>query len=210
VQLLASYKDNTSSQIVFQDKKDFPEVVVPPGQTVDLPVFAVPNKLSIADFSVDSPQSTVEQTPRWQLYYCKLCPCGTLTAALPATLGSGSSQMISRLGHNALRMSILGIFLVLMVIATRPFCRMFCPLGAIYALTAPLSLSGMAVHSSVCTDCGRCDTVCPMELDVRREVGGSECIACGDCKKVCPQHGIVRTFGLGRPRHGVELPVLQK
>ena len=209
VQLLTTYKDTASSQLVYQGQQDFPQTVVPPGQTLKLPVFAVPNKLATADFAVDSPQCRVYQEPRWQLYYCKLCPAGSLTSALPASLVSGPSPRSARLHYNALRLSILAGFLILMVIATRPFCRLFCPLGAIYALCAPLSLSGMAIHSDVCTDCGRCDKVCPMELDVRREVGGSECIACGDCKKVCPQSGIVRTFGLARPRQGVELPVVQ-
>jgi NAD-dependent dihydropyrimidine dehydrogenase PreA subunit len=67
----------------------------------------------------------------------------------------------------------------------------------------------MAIHSDACIDCGKCDKVCPVGLDVRREVGSAECIACGDCKKICPQHGIVRTFGFARQRQSVALPVLQ-
>jgi ferredoxin len=208
VLLGAAYRDSVSSLPVFQDQHSFPQVSVLPGQTVTLPVFAVPNKLAQANLLVDSPQSVPEQQPRWELYYCKLCPCGTLTATLPAIAGAGASTMYYRVAHNALRLGILIVFLILMVIASRPFCRLFCPLGAIYALTTPLSLSGMAIHSDACIDCGKCDEVCPVGLDVRREVGSAECIACGDCKKVCPQHGIYRTYGLGRSRQGVTLPVL--
>ena len=209
VHLHASYRATASSNILFQTTKDFPQVVVAPGQTLSLPVFTVPNKLGEADLLVDSPESVMEQEPRWQLYYCKLCPCGTLTATLPGILGAPSSAMYARLTHNGLRLSIMAAFLLLMVIASRPFCRLFCPLGAIYALTAPLSLTGMAIRSENCIDCTKCDRVCPMGLDVRREVGSAECIVCGDCKKTCPRHGIVRTFGPGRQRKAVALPVLQ-
>ena len=209
VQLRAAYRANASSALVYQDERSFPQIIVPPGQTVTVPVFTVPNQLSQANLVIDSPQSTVEQEPRWQLYYCKLCPCGTLTAALPAILGANSSPSFARLSHDALRLSILAGFLIMMVISGRPFCRLFCPLGAIYALTAPLSLTGMAIHSDACIDCGKCDKVCPVGLDVRREVGSAECIACGDCKQICPQHGIVRTFGFSRQRQGVALPVLE-
>jgi ferredoxin-type protein NapH len=48
----------------------------------------------------------------------------------------------------------------------------------------------------LCIDCGKCNSVCPMELDVRSEIGGAECIACGDCKKACPQEGGKRTVGI--------------
>ena len=97
-----------------------------------------------------------------------------------------------------LRLSILGLFLVWMVISSRPLCRTFCPLGAIYALTAPLSLTSMKIEHSMCIDCGKCNKSCPMELDVRKEIGGMECIACGDCQKACPKDRISRTFGLRR------------
>jgi polyferredoxin len=96
-----------------------------------------------------------------------------------------------------LRLGILAVILVLMVVASRPFCRMFCPLGAIYAFTPRVALTRLEVNHDACIECGKCDQSCPMELNVLKEIGGMECIACGDCKKVCPKQGIKRVFGLG-------------
>ena len=163
-----------------------------------LPNFLIPNQLATADLVVDSPQSDVVPIPRYQLYFCKLCPSGTLTATIPLafTQGRGGKSFYAWVGSVWLRLTILVVFLVGMVIASRPFCRLFCPLGAMYGLTARLALTRMKVETSACIDCGKCDKACPLELDVRKEIGGMECIACGDCKKVCPKSGIKRTFGL--------------
>ncbi|MGE5609519.1 MAG: 4Fe-4S binding protein [Bacillota bacterium] len=198
-ELLVTYRDLQSKKEVHRERKVFPGLTVPPGETEILPTFTVPNHLATAELLVDSPQSTISQTPRYQLYFCRLCPNGTLTATLPSYFtGNGTTPVYSRLSGHALRLGILAVFLVLMVIASRPFCRMACPLGAIYALTTPVSLSSMTIDHTACVDCGLCNRVCPMELKVSHEVGGPECIACGDCVKVCPRRGIKRSFGLGQ------------
>jgi ferredoxin len=59
--------------------------------------------------------------------------------------------------------------------------RSFCPLGAIYALTSWAALARVRLKPGACVQCGACSRVCPIDLDVPREVGGPECIACGDC-----------------------------
>lgn len=194
-QLNVVYRALTDSSEIFRQSETFPDLTVAPGQTIELPMFEVPNLLPEANLAVDSPQSVVNQNPRWQLYYCKLCPAGTLTAALPSLLGAESSRpLLSRAAAMSVRLGILAAFLVLFVITSRPMCRGFCPLGAMYALTARLSLSGMKIDAGACVDCGLCNKVCPMELDVRTQIGGGECIACGDCMKVCAKNGIHRRF----------------
>lgn len=175
----------------------FPGITVKPGEGVDLPPFEIPNRLGEANLIVDSPQSIPSLSSPGHLYVCDLCPNGTLTATIPAMFrSSASNSLYAAAAGRWLRLGILAGFLVLMVIASRPFCRLFCPLGAMYALASPLALTGMSLKKEACTDCGRCDKVCPVDLDVRNEVGGMECIACGDCKRVCAGKGIYRTFGL--------------
>jgi len=169
--------------------------VVEPGQRITLPNFLIPNMLSDNELMVESPQSTLNQSPRYLLYFCKLCPNGTLTATLPLTLINGSKSFYTLASGLWLRLAILVAFLGLMVISSRPFCRLFCPMGALYALTARVAVTRLKVEATACIDCGHCDKVCPMDLDVRKEIGGAECIACGDCKKVCPQSGIKRVVG---------------
>jgi ferredoxin len=196
-ELTVVYRAVADKSELSRETKRFPQVIVAPGQAVDLPAFEIVNRLSEANLIVDSPQSEIRQGAPWHLYYCDLCPTGTLTAAIPAMFKPGiSTSLYERVGGRALRLAILAGFLVLMVIASRPLCRLFCPLGAMYALCAPVSLAGMKIDSAACIQCGKCDKVCPMDLDVRQEVGGRECIVCGDCKKVCPGQGIQRTFTL--------------
>lgn len=135
------------------------------------------------------------------LYYCRVCPNGTLTAWLPSVLGEGGSggPIYDSSAGRWIGVALLVVFLVLMVLTSRPFCRMFCPLGALYGILAPYAVSGLSLDRASCVECGACDRVCPVELDVRSELSGRECIACGDCATVCPANCIRRSFGFNRP-----------
>jgi len=176
--------------------KDFPDVTVPPGETVALPKVRIDNRLSDGNLSVSSPQSEVELSSPYQLYYCRLCPVGTLEATLPAYASGQGAGMYALVSGRTLRFGILAAFLLLMLMVSRPFCRTFCPAGAIYGLFCRVALSRITVDPGACVQCGLCDRVCPVDLDVRKEAGGAECVACGDCIKVCPKGGIRREFGL--------------
>jgi len=190
-----TYKDKKSGKIVEVISRDMKEMTVEPGQTTTMPVKGIPDRTADCDLSLDSPQSVVEQAPPVDfLYYCKICPNGTLTATLPSYFSKDSGQSDIYKGR-ILRFVILGFFLLLMVFVSRPFCRTFCPLGALYAIAAPLALTRVMLDKSLCINCGQCDKVCPVDLDVRKEVGGTECIACGDCIKICPKAALTRKIG---------------
>ena len=179
--------------------KEFPDVTVGPGESVALPPVRMPNRLAEGTLNVWSPQSEVEQASPYQLYYCRLCPVGTLEATVPAYAtgaSGGSGGMYALVSGRALRLSILALFLLLMLMASRPFCRAFCPAGAIYGLFSRFAVARMTLDPNACIHCDACNRVCPVDLDVPKEVGGAECIACGDCMKVCPKGGIKRTFRL--------------
>lgn len=93
-----------------------------------------------------------------------------------------------------LKLAVLLMFLIAMLIFSRPFCQTTCPLGAMLAIVGRFSPLSMHVKHDVCVNCGACDKVCPMDLDVRREVGSTECIFCGNCAKRCPKKCITRSF----------------
>ncbi len=172
----------------------FPDQVVEPGAELVLPAVKIPNRLGEADLTVASRLAVVRQDAGLH-YFCTTCPAGTLEAVVLPQLARGEVSS-AYTGRNALRLGILGAFIVLMWLTSRPFCRGFCPLGAFYGLTARFAVSRMGIDSNACIQCGACDRVCPAGLDVRKEVGGPECIACGDCMAVCSQNGITRRFGL--------------
>jgi ferredoxin-type protein NapH len=79
-----------------------------------------------------------------------------------------------------LKMEILVFFLIWFIVAKRPFCRVACPMGAIWAVFNRVSLLKSKVENN-CPDCGQCEKICPMELKVNTEVDSENCIKCMDC-----------------------------
>jgi polyferredoxin len=81
----------------------------------------------------------------------------------------------------------LVVFLVILFVSIffyRPFCRIACPLGALYGIAAVKSLFKLR-RSKACTDCGKCEIVCPVN-EAKREDAKGECYLCGRCVDVCP------------------------
>jgi ferredoxin len=192
-----TYIDKESKEEVYSDDKSYPDLSIPAGETITLPIIKAPNHLGNADLFVTSPQSNISQAVPYKLYFCKICPTGTLTASIPGKFTSAATTgTFASSGWFELRYIILYVFLILMLISSRPFCRILCPLGALYGLTAKLSAVTMSVDKDACINCGKCNKVCPVGLDVVNEIDGSECIACGDCKTVCPVNCITRDIRL--------------
>ena len=132
-------------------------------------------------------------------YFCKLlCPAGTLEGGLPLLIMNGS---LRALAGALFRWKAL--VLVLVVIAClfihRFFCRYLCPLGAIYSLFNRFALCRMELDQARCVGCGRCGSVCPMAVDVTRDINGPECIRCGKCAAACPTEAICFHWPLRGP-----------
>ncbi len=119
--------------------------------------------------------------------FCKfICPAGTLEGAVP--LLSTNTMLRSAAGAITVwKFALLAVFLGLMIITYRPFCRWFCPLGAAYGCCNRQALLGVAVDPQRCIHCGRCAKVCGMDTTI---AGDRECISCGDCLKHCPTKAI--------------------
>jgi len=117
-----------------------------------------------------------------QPWFCKLCPAGTLEAGIPLLAMNESLRSLAG-WFFGLKLAILGFFLVLMVISYRPFCKTACPLGAIYSLFNRISLFSLRVDRKACTHCGKCKSVCPVDIDASEQPDSPECIRCLDCRK---------------------------
>lgn len=82
------------------------------------------------------------------------------------------------------------VFLAILLISLifyRPFCRIICPLGALYALAAMVSLFKIR-RTQACTDCKACEAACPTN-EAKRDDAKSECYLCGRCTDTCPVEG---------------------
>lgn len=136
-----------------------------------------------------------------ETWFCKyLCPAGALEG-LPLILANPALQ--SALGFLfSWKMCVLLIVLISSTLIHRPFCKYLCPLGAFYGLFSKFSLYQMEIDNSKCIGCGKCESVCPMDVKCLKDMNSAECIRCGKCKAQCPVHAIESTFGFNLKKKG--------
>jgi polyferredoxin len=149
--------------------------------------FNIPQKLNyikyffLLFFVIILPLAIVDDFGYGQLWYCKyICPAGTLEAGLPMLiLQPALRQTIGSLFFS--KLTILIAFIIWSVLASRPFCRTFCPLGAFYALFKNLKLVKLRLVEEKCTQCEACHSVCPMGVKFNESPENAECISCLKC-----------------------------
>ena len=128
--------------------------------------------------------------------FCEyICPVGTLEGGIP--LLSTHPELRRVIGTLfSVKMVILVITLVGCLSICRFFCKVMCPLGAIYGLLNKVSLFHMDVNMGKCIHCGKCTHVCPMDVDPVKTPDSAECIRCGKCVSACPKKALneIKTF----------------
>ena len=126
--------------------------------------------------------------------FCEfICPAGLLEAGLP--LIAVREEYRDLLGKIfALKLFVLVAVIIGCVFVHRFFCRVLCPLGAIYGLMNRYSFWQLKFSSELCVDCGRCRKVCPLNLDPTRENNSAECVRCNSCVDVCPTKALSQKF----------------
>lgn len=115
-------------------------------------------------------------------YFCSwFCPAGTISAGIPLVL-------LNEYLRNALgplfvwKVSVASVLAVWSLFVFRPFCRFFCPLGAVYSFFNKIAVFGIKVDAAKCTHCGACTAACKMGA---KEINSAECIRCGECAEKC-------------------------
>lgn len=93
--------------------------------------------------------------------------------------------------------ALLGVYLAIAVFFERPFCNYMCPQGGKYGLMSTLRPFRIVRNSNLCVDCGKCNKVCPMNIDIMNHdnVKSLQCINCMSCVSACPKHGALK-FGI--------------
>jgi ferredoxin-type protein NapH len=121
-------------------------------------------------------------------WFSKLCPQGTLIAALPWVLWNPVDPATGDpvIAADAFRwlfitkMAILGAFVLSSLLIKRPFCRVICPFGLILSFFNRVSLFRLEV-SSTCNHCDVCQKLCPVDIKVYEDANSDQCIRCLDC-----------------------------
>ncbi len=113
-------------------------------------------------------------------WFSKLCPVGMLEAGIPLTLlDEQIRRQIGTMFH--IKMGILITFLISFVYIKRPFCRMICPLGAIFSLFNAFSAYRLEVDETQCIRCNKCVKKCPVDIKVYDNPNSTNCIRCLEC-----------------------------
>jgi ferredoxin-type protein NapH len=162
---------------------------------IPTPKFAIPSWMGFCRYAVllglvlAIPYFYGEQHP---LFFCRLCPAGAVEGAVPNTISTFGSEKID--WPSATKLTILGLFLGTALFTWRPWCTLFCPLGAIYGLFNRISFFFVRYQPEACTDCNLCQKLCHYRGRSERRAPVGRCIRCLDCH-CCQALSIGTVFG---------------
>ena len=116
------------------------------------------------------------------LFVCRICPAGALEAAVPNMIG----QVIAGeriVWPNAVKLTILALFLIAIFFMRRPWCRLLCPLGAIFTLFNRFSAFFLRFDTEECTQCERCHKLCKFGIEPEKAPNDLRCVRCLECTR---------------------------
>ena len=89
---------------------------------------------------------------------------------------------------------MIGISLAFAFKDNRAFCKYICPITVFLKPASYFSLLRVKNDTTKCVSCGKCEKVCPMNVEVadnsRKRVNATECILCCKCVDVCPMKSL--------------------
>lgn len=88
----------------------------------------------------------------------------------------------------------IGIALAVICRDNRAFCKYVCPVAVFLKPMSYGALIRIKVDENACISCGKCERVCPMNVEVpsnsRKKKNATECILCMRCVETCPHHAL--------------------
>ena len=123
-------------------------------------------------------------TFRWVFFILFIIAAGIFSLGLIQLFG------IHEFFHLNMKSPMFFIFVVLLLVAVfvyRPFCRLFCPFGALLSLAARWSTFKFK-NTDRCIDCLKCIRACPTQ-EAGAAAKKDECYMCGRCIGACGDTG---------------------
>lgn len=88
----------------------------------------------------------------------------------------------------------VGVVLAFAFRDNRAFCKYICPVTVFLKPMSYFSVIRVKTDAEKCVSCGKCRTVCPMNVDMtdnaRSRLNGTECILCMQCVDTCPKKAL--------------------
>lgn len=88
---------------------------------------------------------------------------------------------------------LLFIIIIGMALHERFFCRVLCPMGAVFTMLPSLPATGLFRKREDCLQgCSGCQKICPADIALSDRDGDvqGDCFQCGKCMDVCPKQNI--------------------
>ncbi len=115
------------------------------------------------------------------LFFCRVCPAGALEASVPNVAGQAlAGQTLTWPGP--LKLAVLFVVLAAALVVWRPWCRLLCPLGALYALCNRFSFFFLRFHPDRCGGCAECRSLCRGGGQPADRVDSLVCLRCLECR----------------------------
>ncbi|MBV9850617.1 MAG: 4Fe-4S binding protein [Armatimonadetes bacterium] len=126
----------------------------------------------------------------------------------PATVWRGATHPLADPAAAATVYGLAAVIAADMLWLRRKFCSHACPYGALMSLLADkntLTVRYLDERDDECIHCRKCETDCPMGIDIKQGVGQFACIGCGECVDACNDVlGRQGKAGLIEYRYGTE------
>ena len=148
----------------------------------------LPQGLTISPYTLISPDSTL----------FSFVPIAILMGMIPSSTGDILAAIFNPIIIT--RYLIFVLVLIAMAKIERFWCRYICPLGLMNSVVSKFSVLGFYKIASRCDNCGVCNRVCPVQIDIAGAKGGRldmfECIGCFQCYFACERKAIVLSYKL--------------
>jgi len=120
------------------------------------------------------------------LFICRFCPAGAVEKRVPDMVKQAiSGQQV--IWPDIVKFSALILFVSAIFVVKRPWCRVFCPLGAIFSLFNRTSAFFLRFNPEKCTDCKRCHKLCDYGIEPEKSTNDINCIRCLECTNCGPK-----------------------
>lgn len=115
----------------------------------------------------------------------------------PSDVLKGVGYLVGN-GVLLLRFIIMVIVLIGMAKVERFWCRYGCPIGLLNGIVAKYSIFGIYKYPERCDNCGACNKVCPVQINIEEaglgRIDHFECISCMQCVFACDRKALKITY----------------